>query len=957
MDFSSFPKGCFFTAADELPDQPKKKRQSTQTKGGSKRRRRTQAQPSSPSGDQEFESDQDDEYDHDDNNNNNNNNNDDDDDDKQQQHIGTNVVCCSIHYDKSVLGMASYDDAASTLRVCWTEIEKTSPSRDAKLTRAISLYIEEIGPSFIVLSSQSERFIHDACRLSMDAKGGHDLNAFVPEDEVAVTSNNEFNVIKANRTILEFCGQGRNNQAANAALRACGGLIQYLIKHQVLIPPTNGAEPPLRFEITTTADHVLIDHMSLSALGIFAVDRHPNVQGSQRSKEGFSLSALLCSYCRTSAAKKLMRQWLRRPTNDRATLHYRYDTIDTFLSTAAHRELVNHMLAEIKSIKMIHASLRRLRKYTIASMDLHQLRDWKQIWEFCRQSTNLRGFATTILNKARTQGHTNNSFHRVAGIPDGVDAVLSVIERTLDFRLSQDHDRAFPRRGLDANLDNWRQIEDGLGSFLEEVAGDVAEFDIHYPSPEDLLNQNINSDILQHIDFEVSVAYKPQIGYTTVICNVRESQVEFVKTQLDGLLYVFTELVEVDTYECHFKSERMQEMDNTIGDVTCAITDVEAEILISLRDEIFKHVDDLLVASEAISEFDALAAFAHIAEEKRYTRPTLQSIESNTIRLIDGKHPLQEFTLDTFIPNSVTMGPNASIILITGPNGSGKSILLKSVGMLIVMALAGGFVPASELSIGKIDSIFTRITNQESITTGESAFTIDLLQMKNAVDNCTKHSLVLVDEFGKGTETRDGASLLAASLFEFDRIQPNVILTTHMWELFEHGVLAGCNNIRTYHMEVTTDDTDDDAGAGGGAADGGDSKNKKSITMKRPSYARKVVPKFVLAPGRATSSMALSCAHASGFPSEILERAAQIMDCFISGKEIPPIDDISAYVGSGLADLYHRKDQAKKLLEKYVLSMVEANEDQQEWKDDSVLDLLEKIQNFNDISLLVEEVS
>ena len=102
----------------------------------------------------------------------------------------------------------------------------------------------------------------------------------------------------------------------------------------------------------------------------------------------------------------------------------------------------------------------------------------------------------------------------------------------------------------------------------------------------------------------------------------------------------------------------MLELDDTIGDVTCSITDLEADILIKLRDNIFIHLDDLIVASECISEFDALAAFATISEEKNYTRPTLLGMEDTTYQLIQGKHPLQESTLDTFIPNSVTMSPN-----------------------------------------------------------------------------------------------------------------------------------------------------------------------------------------------------------------------------------------------------------------------------------------------------------
>tara|TARA_B110000971_G_C19814630_1_gene410430 strand:- start:136 stop:756 length:621 start_codon:yes stop_codon:yes gene_type:complete len=124
-------------------------------------------------------------------------------------------------------------------------------------------------------------------------------------------------------------------------------------------------------------------------------------------------------------------------------------------------------------------------------------------------------------------------------------------------------------------------------------------------------------------------------------------------------------------------------------------------------------------------------------------------------------------------------------------------------------------------------------------------------------------------------------------------------------------------------MEVTTDD-------------GNDGK-------QQPSYTSKVVPKFSLVPGRAHSSMALSCAYASGFPIEILTRANQVMDCFVQGNEILPISDIRAYVGSDLGDYSHLKDQAQRKLESHVLSMIR----QEEWSMDT---LCNAIQSFNDVS-------
>ena len=113
---------------------------------------------------------------------------------------------------------------------------------------------------------------------------------------------------------------------------------------------------------------------------------------------------------------------------------------------------------------------------------------------------------------------------------------------------------------------------------------------------------------------------------------------------------------------------------------------------------------------------------------------------------------------------------------------------------------------------------------------------------------------------------------------------------------------------------------------------------------------------FTLAPGRATSSMALACAFASGFPDEILTRASEVMECFVSGRKIPPIKDIGVYIGSDLATYSHHKDEAKKEVERYILSLLSCeNENKDDWTDEELLSLLEKLANFNEVSVLEEE--
>ena len=148
------------------------------------------------------------------------------------------------------------------------------------------------------------------------------------------------------------------------------------------------------------------------------------------------------------------------------------------------------------------------------------------------------------------------------------------------------------------------------------------------------------------------------------------------------------------------------------------------------------------------------------------------------------------------------------MVLMTGPNYSGKSIYLKQVALIVYMAHIGSFVPATAAKIGLTDKILTRISTRESVSRIQSAFMIDLQQISVAVSLATRRSLIIIDEFGKGTESYDGAGL-AAGVFEHllqrGVDSPKVLGATHFHEIFESDFLALRPALGFAHMEVKVD--------------------------------------------------------------------------------------------------------------------------------------------------------
>ena len=213
---------------------------------------------------------------------------------------------------------------------------------------------------------------------------------------------------------------------------------------------------------------------------------------------------------------------------------------------------------------------------------------------------------------------------------------------------------------------------------------------------------------------------------------------------------------------------------------------MEISIMHRLSETVLEYQEGLLTMTSACSELDCLLSFAHAARKQNYTRPTMTS--ENLLEIHQGRHPLQELCSDTFIPNDTNLsnqGPR--MILLTGANASGKSVYLKQVALIVFMAHIGSFVPAVSSTIGITDKILTRLSTKESVSKQSSAFMLDLQQTQRALLNATPHSLVLLDEFGKGTTSTDGIGLFCAVMESFasrDLSCPKLIAATHF-----HGTI------------------------------------------------------------------------------------------------------------------------------------------------------------------------
>tara|TARA_B100001121_G_scaffold282129_1_gene275290 strand:- start:303 stop:1658 length:1356 start_codon:yes stop_codon:yes gene_type:complete len=234
----------------------------------------------------------------------------------------------------------------------------------------------------------------------------------------------------------------------------------------------------------------------------------------------------------------------------------------------------------------------------------------------------------------------------------------------------------------------------------------------------------------------------------------------------------------------------------------------EKKIYEEIVQSINHHSENMLQTAKVIGKIDVLSNFANRALAFDWVRPAFTSVEC--IDIENGRHPTIERNNQTpFVPNSLQLGKNKKILLITGPNMGGKSTYMRQTAIIILMAHIGSFVPATLAQIGPIDSIYSRIGASDNITAGESTFMVEMKEAANILNHASSHSLVIIDEIGRGTSTYDGLALATSTARHLAEINKCFCLfATHYFELTDLPIeYPTISNVRLDAIEENEDIT------------------------------------------------------------------------------------------------------------------------------------------------------
>ena len=243
--------------------------------------------------------------------------------------------------------------------------------------------------------------------------------------------------------------------------------------------------------------------------------------------------------------------------------------------------------------------------------------------------------------------------------------------------------------------------------------------------------------------------------------------------------------------------------------------------------------------ARALAQLDGLCAFASAARRYDYCRP--EFVEHPCLEIRDGRHPVVERQVDSFIANDLDLSPSRRMLIVTGPNMGGKSTYMRQTALIVLLAHCCSYVPASVCRLGPVDAIHTRIGASDDLASGRSTFMVEMTEAAAILNGATDKSLVLMDEIGRGTSTFDGLALAFA-------IARHLVEKTRAWTLFA-----------THYFELTQL-----------AADHAECAN---VHLGAVEHGKTVVFMHAVEPGPASQSYGIHVAALAGIPPAVLREA------------------------------------------------------------------------------------
>ncbi|MDR2802694.1 MAG: DNA mismatch repair protein MutS [Treponema sp.] len=616
-------------------------------------------------------------------------------------------------------------------------------------------------------------------------------------------------------------------------LTAAGALLSYLDESGSR-KAANGRIPHIRrLRIYGDEEYMLIDEASSRNLELLRNLRDGDVH--------FSLLETL-DETKTSMGRRLLKHRVAHPLRDISKIEKRLDMVDIFYHDQKNLSILRGILAGMSDFERLSSRIAMNRAH---GKDMFSLKNALYSLEKC----------FTVINE--TQKNMQFEADEAVSFDEMTFSQLMELKNMLENGICDEPsilltEGKLIRAGFNAKLDALHELRDNGRALLEAYL------------EEERQKTGISN---------LKIRYNRMLGYYFEVAVNQLSKIPsyFIKRQ--GLV----------SGE-RFTTDRLAALESDINGASDKIVELEKTLFLDLREQAKSLLGELSSAAKLIAELDTAQSLARAAAAHVWTRPVVDNM--NRLNIIDGRHPVVEANLarGEFIPNNIALdaaatnavATNAAVTnavatnavatnavttnavatnavadnkcapafaLITGPNMAGKSTYLRQAALITIMAQMGSFVPARTAEIGVADRIYCRVGASDNLARGESTFLTEMLETAAILNSATEHSLVIMDEVGRGTGTWDGLSIAqAVSEHLLDTVKCRTLFATHYHEL------AALRHPRLANRSLLVEES------------GGE------IVFRRR-----------LVEEAAAESYGIHVARLAGIPCEVLQRAEQIM--------------------------------------------------------------------------------
>jgi DNA mismatch repair protein MutS len=539
---------------------------------------------------------------------------------------------------------------------------------------------------------------------------------------------------------------GETSLASDAEIRACGALLDYA--EYARGATTDGETTRLEYLNHLTRydprEYMLLDAVATRSLEIFE-PRH--VHGL----EGAALSETLDRTACALGGREL-RDWLRRPLLDADRIDARLDAVGALLRRVGERERASDHLADVYDLERLVARVSRGRA------DARDLRALESTLSVVPDLRDCLADATAESGLLAEIAENLDDCPEVRGLIEESITESPPVEIT---------DGGVVREGYDETLDSLRRTEREGKAWIDELEAEERE------------RTGIDS---------LKVGHNSVHGY----------YIEVTDPNLDAVPDDYRRRQTLKNAE-RFYTPELKEREDEIIRAEGRADDREYELFKDVRSRVAESTERIQETAAAIARLDALCSLAAVAAEYDYCRP---EVGCDGIHIEGGRHPVVERTESAFVPNPTDLPRDRPMAVITGPNMSGKSTYMRQVALICVLAQLGSFVPARTAEVPIIDRVFTRVGASDDIAGGRSTFMVEMAELADILTEADADSLVVLDEVGRGTSTRDGYAIAqAATEYLHDEIGSYTLFATHHHELTD--VAATLPRASNYHFSAT----------------------------------------------------------------------------------------------------------------------------------------------------------